>query len=203
MENTLIYVDSKLSIAIAAKLVGVLSSSGKSQSNKIGINWLITSSIDEEHSSTTQVDIRELLPEDLVYLYYPHIDQKFEDLEKAIPLLNTTSSGSLKPGNVISIKGKLIFHEFDSILPEFLPFSPEDIELKSYFFHGEECIIGELCGTNHKIPIYFPAISKYQIAFCHNQPVEITGIVRWSPPYSPGGASSLNLVVRCAAVWLH
>ena len=203
MENTLIYVDSKLSISIAANLVGVLSSSEQTQSNKIGVNWLLTSSIGVEESSTTQKDIRELLPEDLVYLFYPHIVQKFDNLENALPLLNTTSPDSLKPGNVVSLKGKLVFNELGENPPSFSPFTPQDVNLKSFFFHGEECIVGELHNSNYKIPVYLPSLSKYQVVFCHNQPVEITGIVRWSPPYSPGGASSLNLTIRCAAVWLR
>lgn len=201
-KNTLIYVDRNLSIATAANLVGVMTSKSDSESSKVGLNWLISASVDESSSTAKQYDIREMLPEDLAYYYHERIENRFENLTELIPLLTTGIKDSLIPGNVISVYGKLTFPNFQ--LPtNYSPFEPVEIDIKSYLFHGEDCMIAELKNEDYRIPVYLPTSSKYQVAFCHNQPVEITGIVRWTPPYSPGGRNSSNLAIRGALVWLR
>ena len=80
----------------------------------------------------------------------------------------------------------------------------EDLDaVHDYEFHGETCFTGILEERGFRIPVYFLESAKNQVCFSVNQPVEVTGIVRWSPPYSPGGAHSLSLAVRVAALWLR
>jgi hypothetical protein len=60
--KTLIFVDKPLATAVAAKLVGVLSTKGKTYNDSIGLNWLVKVSADDSETQSTQQDIRELLP---------------------------------------------------------------------------------------------------------------------------------------------
>lgn len=201
-KNTLIYVDKNLSIAMAANIVGVMKTTSQSENAKIGLNWLISAGYDEGTATSNQSDIREMLPEDLVYYFHEKIGNQFKNLGELIPKLSTGTEGSLIPGNIVSVYGKLSFPNFN-FPSNYSPFEPVEIEMKSYLFHGEECVIGELKNEDYRIPVYLPLSAKYQVAFCHNQPVELTGIVRWTPPYSPGGRGSSNLALRCAMVWLR
>ncbi|MFW2475332.1 MAG: hypothetical protein ACN4EP_00355 [Sediminibacterium sp.] len=202
IKNILLYVDKELSIAIAANMVGVLKTVSQNQSTKIGANWLINIGHDEGDSTANQFDIRELLPEDLVYHFHEKISNKFEKLSDLIPNMTAGSDKSFIPGSVVSVYGKLLFPNF-KLPADQSPFEQFDPNLKSIIFHGEECIVGEIKNEDYGIPVYFPVSSKYQIAFSHNQPVEITGVLRWTPPYSPGGGRSLNLALRCAILWLR
>lgn len=199
--SVLIYVDRAFSISIAANLVGITKTISKSATTRIAVNWLISAGADDGSITADQIDIREMLPEDLVYYFQDKIKNRFESLKDLIPQLSTGVSSSLIPGNVVSVCGKLFFKDL-AMASNFSPFEPFDVDLKSSIFHGEECIVAELKTEDYRIPIYLPVSSKYQVAFCHNQPVEIMGIVRWTPPYSPGGSSSINLAIRCAVIWL-
>lgn len=201
--NTLVYVEKELAVAIAAKIVGILKSNTTEHHIKGGANWLVTASLEKTKGVETQTDIRELLSEDIIYYIAPKIENRFGNISEVLPKFNTTSANSFIPGNVVSICGKLSFPN----MPEFKDYSPfyenSEIEMPVCHFHGEKCLIATLSDGNYQIPVYFSDVSKYQLIFCNNQPVEITGIVRWVPPYTPGGAHSLNLAVRGAALWLR
>lgn len=203
-KNTLIFVDRQLSISIAANLVGVLQTNTVTDSTNASVSWLVRVGFDQGEATTNQLDAREMLPEDLIYYFHDYIENRFTNLEEALPKLSTGASASFIPGNVISINGVLRFNDLE--IPEnYSPFSPVEIPINKVMFHGEECIVAELRGDNgsYRIPVFLPVSSSFQVLFCQNQPVEITGVLRWIPPYSPGGASSLNLAIRAAAVWLR
>jgi hypothetical protein len=201
--HTLVFVDRPLAVAVAAKLVGVLTTHTNGFTTRTSLNWLISAGMDEQNADTRQVDIREMLPEHLLYYVYPHIDSFFPSINtQLLDKLATGPSGGFIPGDVLSVCGTLRLHNIDAV-PPVSPFDPVELNLPTTVFHGEVCIPVELKDSNYTLPVFIPENAKYQVAFCHNQPVEITGIVRWAPPYSPGGARSLNLAIRIAALWLR
>lgn len=201
--NTLVYVDHNLIVAVAAKLIGVLKTQGQGHKSSAKLNWFVQVGHESSVTTTEEVDIRQMLPEDIVYLLYPHIQEKHANVEPVLSRFTTGTRDSLIPGNVVSIKGKLIFKDLGTQTETHEPFSNVDINLPSHSYHGEKCIVAELHDGGYRLPVYIPEVAKYQTCFCHNDPVEVTGIVRWHPAYSPGGAGSLNLAIRCAALWLR
>ena len=201
--NTLVYVDRPLANAIAAKLIGVLHSNSVGGKRSVSVNWLVGGEVGAESSQGTSFDIRELLPEDLVYQFFPLVKERHTTLESALPKLTAGTGSGLLPGSPISIQGKLRVPEFTDELLALSSTPPGEIGLPSRPFHGEPCVGAFLVSSDYSIPIYFAESAKYQIPYCHDQPVEVTGVLRWVPPYSPGGAKSLNLAVRCAALWLR
>lgn len=200
--HTLIFVDKPLVVAIAAKVVGVLTSHAKGRHARAGANWLISAGVEATETTSEQYDIREMLPEDLIYYIYPDILEKHDKISTILPKMSTGVKDSLVPGDVISISGQLNFSQIPE-LENHSPFQSTEINLPIISFHGENCIVAELKDDGYNLPIYLPELAKYQVVYCHDQPVEITGIVKWVPPYSPGGAGSLNLAIRSAAVWLR
>lgn len=200
--NTIVYVDRPLAIAIAAKLIGVLQTQTQGTTKSASLNWLITTNLGSQSSTARGSDVRELMPEDLVYHFYDAISEKHDKIEQIIGRLSTGTENGFIPGTVISIKGKLVFP--DLTLPAAIsPFTSPDIDLPTLIFHGEPCIVGQLKSDDYVIPVYFTESAKYQIVFCNNQPVEVTGVLRWVPPYSPNGGRAINLAIRCAALWLR
>lgn len=199
--KTLIYVDTELAVAIAAKLVGLQLQESISGGGGGAFNWLIQASISYEEGRSITRDIRELLPEEVMYEVYEHIDDRFVSIQECIRRMADLGGDRLLPGRPISVQGKLSIPDVKS-LGDYDPFSPPDIEVRTFQFHGDKCFAGELCAPGYKLPIYFAEESKAQICFCDERPVEVTGIVRWSPPYSTGGAIPLSLIIRASALWL-
>jgi hypothetical protein len=204
MDNIIVFVDRQLAIAIAAKLVGVVRTQSDTNGIDSGINWLISATYKSEGTVAHESDIRELLPEDLIYLFYPRIQERYDSLEEIIGRLSTGADNSYLPGMVVSIKGRLKFPGIDgATIKASSPFSDVEINLPVKTFHGERCVVAKFVSGDYVIPVYFSETSKDQVVFCNNHPVEVTGILRWVPPYSPGGGRSLNLALRCVVLWLR
>lgn len=202
--KTLVYVDSKLAVAMAAKLVG----SELQEENNIEVggafNWLVQAYVNKGDGTSITREISELLPEEVMYELYAAISDefKFPKISDCINKMADVSTNRLLPGRSISVEGVLSFPDLGE-LANYNPFDPPDITLKTFKFYGEPCFTGELRAEGFRLPIYFDETAKAHIVYCNDQPVEVTGIVRWSPPYSPKGANSLSLVIRAAALWLR
>jgi len=201
--RTLVYVDRQLAIAMAVKLIGLQISEERSTGGGGSFNWLIQAYVSHDASTGITTDIRELLPEEVMYELYDAIsdEYKFEKVSDCVTAMAESGDKRLLPGRPISVQGKLMLP--DMKLSRYDPFNPPDIEVKTFNFHGEKCFTGKLHGDDFILPIYFDEGAEAQVAFCHQQPVEVTGIVRWSPSYSPQGSRALNLVIRTAALWLN
>lgn len=202
--HTLVYVDRQIAVAMAVKLVGLEQHKQNINTGSGGFNWLIQANISHGERTGIITDIRELLPEEVMYEIYEALDTeyKYSSVEDCVRGMEKRGEGQLLPGRPISVSGLLRFPGLQNI-ESYDPFNPPDIEVRTFNFHGEPCFAGEIHGNDFKLPVYFHESAKEQVTFANDNPIEITGIVRWSPPYSPRGASSLNLVIRVAAVWLR
>jgi hypothetical protein len=201
--NTLVYVDRPLAIAIAAKLVGVLQTQTEGSSKTASFNWLVSAGVGAQNTSAKASDVRELLPEDLVHFLYPHISERHSSIEPIIGKFSAGTGDAFVPGTVVSVQGRLSFPDLDGLSEAYSPYKHTDVKIPEVMFHGETCIVGKLESGAFMIPVFFSETSKYQVAFCNNEPVEITGVLRWTPPYSPKGGRALNMAIRCAALWLQ
>lgn len=199
--HTPVYVDKQLITSIGVQLVGLRIDQSRTKGGGASLNWLIQSNISVSETDGIARDITELLPERVLYMIYPEIKHKFLDVEKAVNTLALTGDNKMLPGEPVSIKGSLSFPDIGESV--FDPFSPPELLVKTFQVHGESCFVGKLEGNGFTLPLYFLEEAKQQVGFCNKMAVEAVGIVRWSPAYSTGGAKSLNLIVRVAALLLR
>lgn len=201
--RTLVYADRQLGVAMAVPLIGVQSQQVMEHGQTAGFNWLVQARIERAGSASVMQDIRELLPEELAHAVLeaiPH-GRKHLSTKAAVSLLAATDDSRVLPGNPMSIGGLLYIPGIEE-LSTFDPFDPPPIDVKTFNFHGETCFAAELQGEGYRLPVYFGYDSRAQVAYCHTHPVELTGVLRWCPAYSPQGAASLHLAMRVGAVWL-
>jgi len=199
--NTPIYIDKSLITAIGTQLVGLKIDQSRSTTTGLSLNWLIQSSLAVDETTGVGRDIRELLPEHILYIIYPEVKSKFENVEICIDALLRSGENRLLPGEPLAVKGILQFPNIK--VSNFDPFTPPDIDVPTFLVHGEVCFAGRLEGDGFRLPVYFLKDAKQQVLFCNNVPVEIVGITRWSPAYSTGGAKSLNSIIRVASLLLR
>lgn len=199
----LVYADRKLVVAMAVPLVGLQSQKTVQRGGSSSWNWLIQAEVSRGTSASVLQDIRELLPEELAHGLHHAIpeDRKGLSTYDAVRILEATGDDAVLPGSPLSVKGVLRIPGLEH-LEESNPFKPPPIELETFMFHGEPCFAGSIQQDAYRLPAYFSDEARAQVAYCHNNPVELTGILRWCPPYSPGGAASLQLALRVAIVWL-
>jgi hypothetical protein len=199
--NTPVYVDRNLITAIGAQLVGLRIDQSTTTTTGLALNWLIQSNLAVDETTGIGRDVREFLPEHILYMIYPELKCKFDSIESCIDVLSKGGEDRLLPGEPLAVKGILNFPDLK--VETFDPFSPPDIEVRTFLIHGEECFVGRLEGNGFRLPLYFLKDAKQQVLFCNNMPVEVVGIIRWSPAYSTGGAKSLNSIIRIASVLLR
>ncbi|MEO9875145.1 MAG: hypothetical protein ABJM26_20600 [Anderseniella sp.] len=200
----LVFVDRPLSISMAVSLVGLEIENTRTSGLQGGLSWLIQTNYSEDQSSSVMRDIREMLPETLAHDIDPKIPDahRFGSVKDCVESLANTGDGRILPGMPVKLAGVLTFPGFEEI-GDYDPLSPPDIELPKFSFHGENCVLGQLEGDGFALPLYFLNDYVEQVAFCHNCPVEVTGIVRWSPGYRTRGARTLNLAIRVASLSLQ
>jgi hypothetical protein len=203
MTTTLVYADRDLLVAMAVPLIGVQTEREVETRGRGGFNWLVQADLARAVSKSVLEDIRELLPEDLAYSVRDAIPDGRRSLEvkQAIDLLRESGESRVIPGTPASLTGSLSMPALLG-LEDFDPFKPKPIEIDRFEFHGDSCFVGELQGDGFRLPVYFIDSSLSHVAYCNDNPVELTGVFRWCPPYSPRGATSLSLALRVAAVWL-
>lgn len=195
--RTLVYVDTDLVHAIGALLIG--STETSNISGGAGFNYLLSSHIDSSVGSSR--DLKDLLPEQIFYKLYDKIPHKFENTKDATLALVNHEQNKIMPGSPISVCGILSFPELLAI-GDYDPFRPPSIDVETFEIHGDKCFVGSLEKDGYKLPLYFPDAAKSQVCFLQKEPVEVVGIVKWSPGYKAGGGKSLNMLIRVAALLL-
>lgn len=196
--NTLVYVDKKLIVPIGVKLVGSSVSSNETSSAKSGFNWVVEASL--RFSSETGVETRvcELFPEDIFHAVYDKIEHK----RLSIPSLCQAIQGEkLRSADVVSVLGTLRIPGVD--LKPYNPFDPPPIVIeKSYTVYGEQCFIGQIEADGFVHPVFFLIDSKEIVCYCNHKPVEVVGVLKWSPTFEVAGFAT-NQTMLCAALLLR
>lgn len=193
--NTLIYVDSSPLLAIATKLVGSTITQARGESGQVGLKLFASAALSSQESRQVQRDLALFLPEDLMYEVFPLITDRFENLDAAKTRLTTGPDHGFRPGAVVSVGGVLRRSRDRK--------EGDHGELEEVEFHGESALAAGLQSDELRLPVYCPRPARQQLEAQLGEPVELTGILRWVPPYSPGGSSSWNLALRVVAVWLR
>lgn len=196
--NSLIYVEKKLIIPIGAKLIGSSLTTKEKTSNKGGFNWFLEASVEMGQEKGIEMKIAELFPEDVFHYLYDKIPRQQLTIQETC---DGISSNTLKSADVISIVGKLKIP--DVSLPPYNPFKPPQIDIpETYSIYGEKCFSAELEMEGYHFPIFFLLDSKEIVCYAKDKPVEIVGVLKWSPSYEVGGFA-INQTLLAAALLLR
>ncbi|WP_424970630.1 hypothetical protein [Dinoroseobacter sp. S76] len=200
----LVYVDGETIRSIAVKYVGM--EIGRTSGREISGSWnfLIQGEVSGAETNSVMRDIRAMLPEDIVLAVVPNLPSEvvFSSVGEAVEAFAQSGENRLVSGAAVRLRGRIVVPNHDETL-EFDPFAPPKLELPVVTFHDEQCFVVRVEGDDYRLPVYVPEAAKSQLVFCHDNPVDLLGIVKWSPGYSPRGGRSLNLAVRAVALWLR
>jgi hypothetical protein len=198
LQNTLIYVEKELILPIAVKLVGSSTANRTAESASGGFSWILAAKLGYTGETGTETRLADLFPEDIFAVSYPEITER----DLAVRDFATAAAGRrITPPDVITINGTLTFpdlpqHSYD-------PFQPPQIEIEHvYRIYGYECFTGVLERDGFRIPIYFLTGSAEIVYYANNKPVEVVGVVKWSPSYEVAG-HALNCIVLAAGLLLQ
>lgn len=195
--NSLIYVEKRLIVPIAAKLIGSSLSSGTSSAKSAGFSWYLAASMESSSEKGAETKIAELFPEDILIHVYDHIQHSKMTVRD---LCENITTHKLEPASVVSIAGTL--HIPGVKLGAYNPFDPPDISIdKTYRVYGETCFPAEVEKDGFKFPVYFLIDSKEIVCYSNEKPVEVIGVLKWSPSYEVGGYA-INQIMLAAALLL-
>lgn len=188
MTKVLVYVDSLLARQVASGVIGSEVSLTEKDSRTAGINFkvLLSRSSGEERSTTTKVS--ELLPEVVAEAIHEAVNSRIDSLDNARERLIAGSMNAFRPGNPVIVGNAFLSMEG---------------HIANAQLSGESCSLYRLKIGDFFIQSYFPIEAISVCASLMSQPVEILGLLRYTPSYSVPGAMSLNLGLRVCAVWLR
>jgi len=196
--NALVYVEKRLIVPIAAKLIGSSLSSGTSSSKSGSFNWFLAASIDFSREKGAETRVAELFPEDIFNYVYEKIERSNLTVQQ---LCEDISSSKLTSACVVSLIGTLKIPGVK--IGAYNPFDPPEIEIpKTYNIYGETCFPAEVEKDGFKFPVYFLEESKEIVCYSDDKPVEVVGVLKWSPSYEVGGFA-INQIMLAAALLLR
>lgn len=198
ISNTLIYVEKQLILPIGVKLVSSSLAARNSEQISGGFSWFLAAKIGYAAESGADMYLADLFPEDIFSFAYAEIERKnlgVRDFAEAV------GSRQVTPPDVVTIDGTL---RFPDITPQtYDPFRPPVIQIPDqYSVYGYQCFTGVLENNGFEIPLYFLVESAELVFYAHNKPVEVVGVVKWSPGYEVAG-HVLNGIVLAAALLLR
>lgn len=195
--NTLVHVDGKLIVPIGAKLVGSVLSSGNEISAKGGFNWFVQASLKQATEQGVETRVSDLFAEDIFRTVYDKLAHRQLSVQTLCRQIQATE---LQAADIVSVVGTLRIPGVN--LPRFDPFDPPTIEMPTYMVSGEQCFAAQLEDAGFLFPIYWSVRAKEVVCYCNNKPVEVMGVLKWSPAYEVAG-SSLNHTLLSAALLLR
>ncbi len=196
--NSLVYVEQSLIVPIAAKLIGSSTSTAEAATGSVGFNLWMAAQLGHSDEASRETRVADLFPEDVFYLAYPEIANKEMTVRDYCAAV---SSGSIGLADVTSLVGVLEFQDFE--VQEYDPFNPPEITVeRTVRIYGLECFAAALTADGFSLPIYFLRHSAPLVCYMHRKPVEVVGVVKWSPSYDVAGYA-INSLVLGAVVLLR
>jgi len=198
INNTLIYVEKELILPIAVKLIGSSTASRSSESVSGGLSWVLAARLGYTGENSSETRLADLFPEDIFSVTYTGIPKRNLSVRD---FAEAASARRVAPPDVVSINGEISFPD----IPEhnYDPFQPPQINIaRTYRLYGYTCFTGVLSRDGFKIPLYFLTESAEIVYYAHSKPVEVVGVVKWSPTYEVAG-HALNCIVLAAALLLQ
>lgn len=198
MANSLVYVDKLLVVPMAAKVLGSSVTIGKKGTTETGFDWFATAKVGFEYNHDIQANIVDFFAEDIFNMAYKKL--KEQNLSVKSFCANVQAS-KYSLSDIVSINGKL---EVPGVsVGKYDPYDPPEIVLpKTYKVNGTECFTARIEADGFVLPVYFPITSKEVVCYCINQPVEVVGVLKWSPAYEVS-SYALNQTVLVVALLLQ
>ncbi|CNF12700.1 Uncharacterised protein [Mycobacterium tuberculosis] len=198
VNNTLIYVEKQLILPIAVKLVGSSLATRGMETGSAGFSWFLAAKLGYASESGSDMNLADLFPEDIFSFAYTEIENKNLSVQE---FAEAVAARRVVAPDVITVEGTL---RFPGIAPQrYDPFQPPDIDLPhEYRIYGLQCFTGVLEKDGFEIPLYFLVESAELVLYAYNKPVEVVGVVKWSPSYEVAG-HALNGIVLVAALLLR
>lgn len=194
VDNSLVYVDKNLVVPLVAKLLGSTISISKGASTEGGFDWFFQSRAGIEYNKEIQTNIVDFFAEDIFTLAYDKIKNKMlhvKDFCKNVQLMKYSLSEIVSIAGILEIPGIEI--------GEYNPFEPPQIDIpKTYKVNDIDCFIARLSGDGFTVPIYFPVSSKEYACYCIHKPVEVVGVLKWSPTYTVNSYAMTQTVLGVA-----
>ncbi len=196
--NTLIYVEKQLILPIGVKLVGSSLAARSSEQYSGGFSWFLAAKLGYAAETGADMYLADLFPEDIFFFAYTEIASRNLSVREFAQAVGVRR---IKPPDVVTIDGTL---RFPDITPQaYDPFRPPKVEIPNqYRVYGYQCFTGVLERDGFEVPIYFLVESAELVFYAHNKPVEVVGVVKWSPSYEVAG-HALNGIVLVAALLLR
>lgn len=190
MTGYLAYVDHPLALQIATGLIGSEVGLSKSTQSTAGVNFKVIFSATEmaQHSTTTRLE--HLLPEVLVDALVDAVPNTFDLLDDVRDRLHAGHSEHLMPGSSLHLRRAQLFAV------------PDDAEGVEKVLAGEECEVALLRSGDFEIRAFMNLAHAGAVSRLYSKPLEVLGVLRYTPSYGDGGASAVNLGLRVAALWL-
>jgi hypothetical protein len=195
--NTLIYVEKELILPVAARLVGTSVSTSSSEDFSGGLDWVVAASAGYSSERSAETDVAKLFPEDVFHYAYPRIERTRISVRDYCAAINDRT---IRPPDVLSVTGRLEIGGLSEATYD--PFDPPRVDLPNqYRVYGYRTFSAALEAEGFTIPIHFLADSAELVFYANYKPVEVVGVVKWSPSYETGGYT-LNGILLCAALLL-
>jgi hypothetical protein len=188
MPNVLTFVDDTLARQIATGLIGSEVRLTTREGTARGINFkvLIQRDRSTEQSKTTR--IAELLPETVAEAIREVVEDRIDNLEASRERLIAGSKGAFRPGSTVLVGNAQISLE---------------TKQSHCVLSGEDCVQYRLQQNGFYLHAYCSKNAEPIFDSFSGQPVEVVGILRYTPAYAVPGALSLSLGLRVCAVWLR
>lgn len=196
--NSLVYVDKRLIVPIGAKLVGSSLQASRKASGTGGFNWFIAATLKLSEEAGVETRIADLFPEDILHYTYDKIENSLLEIRD---LCTKITAGQLKSADVVSVVGKLLIPGVT--VGSYDPFNPPEIKITETFkVYGEACFSARIETEGYQFPVFFLVESKEIVCYAKDKPVEVVGVLKWSPSYEVGGFS-INQILLGAALLLR
>lgn len=196
--NSLIYVEKDLIVPIGAKLIGSSLHSEASSKGRTGFNWFLEASLEMSKEKGVETRMAELFPEDIFHYVYEKIEHNNMSISE---LCEHISSAKIRSADVVSLQGRLNIPGVQ--VGQYDPFNPPEINVPAtYKVYGKECFLAEIEADHFRFPVYFLVDSKEIVCYSNNKPVEVVGVLKWSPSYEVGGFA-VNQILLGAALLLR
>jgi hypothetical protein len=196
--NTLIYVDKHLILPIGVKLVGSSLAARSSEQFSGGFSWVLAARLGYAQETGADMYLADLFPEDIFAYAYTEIRDRNLSVQQ---FAEAVSGRNIVPPDVVTIAGTL---RFPDVTPQvYNPFRPPKIEIPDqHRVYGYQCFTGIVERDGFEVPVYFLVESAELVLYAHNKPVEVVGVLKWSPSYEVAG-HALNGIMLVAALLLR
>lgn len=203
MSKTLVYVNKDKIVGLSAPIIGSEISLVQQVSASGGFNWLLRSEVSSVHQKSTNMQIRDLLPETIAAKLLEKFPNEliFDSVDSCTKKLKEWEQED-NVGKPILVQGILHIPNLNIDSP-YDPTSPHSFDkVKRVNYNGVQCFVCELKDDGLNLPVYFSEDALSMIAYCNGKCVDVMGVLNFVPWYDVGKNRTINTIVMGVAAWI-